>query len=74
MIKKIGENTIKFNLPPKIISGYSIVGPKEGLSPFAKYFDYILKNDDFNEKTYEKAERKMLEQAICGAIDKANLL
>ena len=74
MIKKVGENTVKFTVPPKIISGYSIVGPKEGLSPFAKYFDYILRNDDFNEKTYERAERKMLEQAICGAIDKANSL
>ena len=74
MIKKVGENTIKFTLPPKLISGYSIVGPKEGLSPFAKYFDYILKTDSFNEKTYEIAERKMLEQAICGATDKANLL
>lgn len=74
MIKKVGENTIKFTLPPKILSGYSIVGPKEGLSPLSSYFDYILKNDAFNEKTYEKAERKMLEQAISGAIDKANLL
>jgi len=74
MTKKIGENTIKFTLPPKIISGYAIVGPKEGESPFSKYFDYILKNDTFNEKTYEIAERKMMEQAICGAIDKANLL
>ena len=74
MIKKVGENTIKFTLPPKLISGYSIVGPKEGQSPLASYFDYILKNDAFNEKTYERAERKMLEQAISGAIDKANLL
>lgn len=74
MIKKVGENTIKFTLPPKIASGYSIVGPKEGLSPLSSYFDYVLKNDAFNEKTYEKAERKMLEQAISGAIDKANLL
>ncbi len=74
MIKKVGENTIKFTLPPKIASGYAIVGPKEGLSPLSSYFDYILKNDAFNEKTYEKAERKMLEQAISGAIDKANLL
>ena len=74
MIKKIGENTIKFTLPPKIIGSYSIVGPKEGLSPFATYFDYILKNDSFNEKSYELAERKMLEQAITGATDKANLL
>ena len=74
MIKKVGENTIKFTLPPKIIGSYSIVGPKEGLSPFSKYFDYILKNDSFNEKSYEIAERKMLEQAITGATDKANLL
>ena len=74
MIKKVGENTIKFTLPPKILSGYSIVGPKEGSSPFANYFDYVLKSDSFNEKTYELAERKMLEQAICGATDKANLL
>jgi len=74
MLKRIGEKTIKFTLPPKIISGYAIVGPKEGNSPISKYFDYILKNDAFNEATYEKAERKMLEQAICGATDKANLL
>ena len=62
MIKKVGENTIKFELPPKILSGYAIVGPKEGQSPVAKYFDYVLKNDNFNEKTYELAERKMLER------------
>lgn len=74
MIKKVGENTIRFILPPKWVSGYAIVGPKEGESPFYGYFDYVLKNDSFNEKTYEIAERKMLEQAICGAIDKANLL
>ncbi len=74
MIKKIGESTIKFGLPPRIIGSYSIVGPKEGCGPVGKYFDYILNNDKFNEKTYELAERKMLEQAVCGATDKANLL
>lgn len=74
MLKKVGEHTIKFTMPPKIINGYAIVGPKEGESPLAKYFDYILKNDTFNEKSYELAERKMLEQAIFGATDKANML
>ncbi len=74
MLNRVGERTIKFTTPPKLISGYAIVGPKEGLSPVSKYFDYILKNDLFNEKTYEIAERKMLEQAICGATDKANIL
>ena len=74
MLNRVGERTIKFTKTPKLISGYAIVGPKEGLSPVSKYFDYILKNDLFNEKTYEIAERKMLEQAICGATDKANIL
>lgn len=74
MSERIGDHTIKFSLPPKIIGGYAIVGPKEGASPLAKYFDYVLKYDSFNEKTYELAERKMLEQAISGALDKANIL
>ena len=74
MINRVGESTIKFINSPKIIGGYAIVGPKEGAGPISKYFDYILKNDTFNEKTYELAERKMLEQAICGATDKANLI
>ena len=74
MIKKVGEHTVKFELPPKILAGYSIVGPKEGHSPLSRYFDYILSTDSFNEETYEMAERKMLEQAISGAIDKANLI
>jgi len=74
MLKKVGEHTIKFARSPRIASSYAIVGPKEGLSPFAKYFDYVLKNDSFNEKSYEIAERKMLEQSITGATEKAGLL
>ena len=32
-LKKIGNQTIKLNSNPKIISTYSIVGPKEGQGP-----------------------------------------
>ena len=32
-----------------------------------------MKNDFFGEKTFEKAERKMIENAITGAIQKAKL-
>lgn len=65
------KQTIYFSNKPVIQSGYSIVGPKEATSLFANYFDYKLKNDLFGEKTYEKAERKILEQAILGAVEKA---
>lgn len=71
MSKTEKNQTIFFKKKPRIISGYSIVGPKEGKGPFGKMFDYIMNDDFFCEKTHEKGERKMLEHAIFGAADKA---
>lgn len=65
--------TIILKKQPKIISSYAIVGPKEGQGNFCRYFDYVMKNDCFGEKTFEKAERKMMETAITGVIEKAHL-
>ncbi len=73
MQKERKFQTIKFNKKPRIIGNYSIVGPKEGEGPFGNMFDYVMKDDFFGEKTYEKAERKMLEHAIFGATDKAHI-
>ena len=67
------EQTIILKNQPKIIGSYTIVGPKEGQGNFGPYFDYVMKNDYFGENTYEKAERKMLETAIMGAIDKSKI-
>lgn len=71
--KRIGKQTLIFKNKPKIIGNYAIVGKKEGEGPFGKYFDYILENDLFGEKTYEIAERKVLEHAIFNCIDKAKI-
>ncbi len=67
------KQTIFFKNKPKIIGNYALVGKKEGDGPFGPYFDHVLKNDLFGEKSYEKAERKMLQTAIYGAIEKAKL-
>lgn len=67
------EQTIKLKRQPRIIGSYSIVGPKEGNGNFGPYFDYVMKNDCFGEDTFEKAERKMLENAVTGVIQKAKL-
>ncbi|MDE6583301.1 MAG: stage V sporulation protein AD, partial [Clostridia bacterium] len=67
------EQTIILKKQPRIIGSYSIVGPKEGKGNFGRYFDYVMKDDSFGEDTYEKAERKMLESAITGVIEKAKL-
>lgn len=71
--ERIGNQTVIFKNKPKIIGFYSIVGEKEGNGPFKEYFDHILKNDLFGEKTFERAERKILETAIFNAIEKAKL-
>lgn len=73
MGKRMGKQTICFHNAPKIIGNYSIVGQKEGNGNFKDYFDYIVKNDLFGEKTFENAERKMLEHAVWNAMDKAGL-
>lgn len=73
MKKEEIRQTIFFKNKPRIISNYAIVGEKEGNGPFNEYFDHVLKDDLFGEKSYEKAEKKMLETAIYGAIDKIKL-
>lgn len=73
MGKKLGKQTIVFESPAKIVGNYSIVGEKEGNGSFGEFYDYILKDDTFGEKTYECAERKMIEFAISGALDVAGV-
>jgi stage V sporulation protein AD len=70
MGKRKGKQTIFYDNKVSMISGYSVVGEKEGCGNFKQYFDYILKDDTFGEKSYEKAERKILEFAIENALKK----
>ena len=67
------SQTIVFKNKPVIIGSYSIVGPKEGKGNFGPYFNYVMKDDRFGENSYEKAEKKMLESAIVGAIEDAKI-
>lgn len=71
--KKIGQQTVWFQNPPVILSTATIVGPKEGQGPLAKTFDKIVKNNYYGEQTWEKAERRMLLEAMQMAIERAGL-
>lgn len=68
---KVGKQTLVFNNRPKIISACSIVGVKEGQGPMSTWFDRILEDDTFGEKTWEKSESKMLKEAIVTALNKS---
>ena len=54
MGKHVGTQTVVFDRPPVIVSGASVVGPKEGQGPLASYFDEIWKDEMDGEKSWEK--------------------
>ncbi len=68
--KKIGKQTIKLSSPVTISSTYSIVGNKEGEGPLGKYFDLILEDEYWGEKTWEKTEAKIVKECVAGCLGK----
>lgn len=71
--KKRGKRTVEFMSPSYIVSSASIAGKAEGEGPLNASFDIVLDDDAWGEKTWEKAECKMFEQAVRLAVDKTNL-
>jgi len=72
-LRRMGNQTVVFANPPVILSSYSVVGPKEGQGPLGKTFSKVWKDRLNDEKSWELAERKMLEEALQGAIDQAGI-
>ena len=72
-LKRRGTQTIELSHPPKIISTYSVVGPKEGQGPLKTYFDEVLNDDTCGKDSYEKAESDMMFNAIKESIKRAGL-
>ncbi|MDK2881951.1 MAG: stage sporulation protein [Bacillota bacterium] len=71
--KKVGRQTFMFSRPLPIISTGTVVGKKEGEGPLGEYFDQVVTDPLFGEKSWEKAESKMVRTAIQLAMQKSNL-
>ena len=69
--KKIGKQTVKFQKRPFIIGSAAVGGKKEGQGPLSRCFDLVLDDDMYGEKTWEKAESKMLKEAMLIALRKS---
>jgi len=61
-MKRLGSQTVKFDNPITILQTASIVGPKEAKGPMAQYFDKCLEDEFWEEKTWEKAEAKIVKE------------
>ncbi|TLS53701.1 stage V sporulation protein AD [Paenibacillus antri] len=70
---KRGKQTWRFEEPPVILSRAAVVGPVEGEGPLGADFDIVHDDLFIGEKSWEKAERKLLEEASLLAVQKAGV-
>lgn len=68
-----GHQTWTFDKRPVIQSTATIVGPTEGEGPLANDFDIVHADSMLQQKSWEQAERMMLEEATKLAIENAKL-
>ena len=73
MARRIGLQTSELMSKPRIISTYTIVGPKEGEGPLKDYFDEILADDICGCKTFEAAETQLQIDAVKEVLKRAQL-
>ena len=65
------KQTVLFKNKPYVLGAYSLGGEKEGNGPFREWFDDCLRDDMYDESTWEKAESKMLKTAMREAMRRA---
>lgn len=64
---------MRFYNTPRIIGRMSVVGEKESKGPVGKYFHLCESDDKMGEKTFERAEIRMFDSAVRGAVRNAKL-
>jgi len=71
-VARMGGQTVNMLDPPGIISAATIVGKKEAEGPLGEYFDKVMPDSLWGEKSREKAECKMFQEAAIMAMANAN--
>lgn len=66
-----GHQSWVFNSKPVIIASSAVGGPFESRGPLAASFDILHSDMYLGQNSFEKAEKKLLEQACAIAIEKA---
>ncbi len=73
IIKKVGKQSYILSNPITIKETASIVGPKEKDGPLHQFFDKCLEDEFWGEKTWEKAESKIVKETVNMAIAKSGI-
>ncbi|MBR6579952.1 MAG: stage V sporulation protein AD [Ruminococcus sp.] len=73
MPQNLARGVFLFDTPPKIESFAAVVGEKEGSGPMGDFFDKVVTDSHFGQKTWEQAESRFQLEAVSLAVRKANL-
>ncbi len=68
-MRRVGS-TIIFENTPAVISSAAVGGKKEGEGPLKHKFDVLMPDSKCDEKTWEKAESRMIQQCVHTALQK----
>ncbi|WP_124728006.1 stage V sporulation protein AD [Staphylospora marina] len=72
-LKRVGKHTWTFSESLRILSSSAVAGPMEGQGLLKDSYDKVYDDLYCGEDTWEKAERKMMEDAVNIAVRKAEL-
>ena len=73
MKKRLGKQTVRFENVISITGCAAVAGQKEGEGPLRPYYDVIMEDAEWGEKTWEKTESKMQKTAVVRAVEKAEV-
>ncbi|PTM59893.1 stage V sporulation protein AD [Desmospora activa] len=71
--KRVGKHTWSYSGQVRILAGAAVAGPKEGEGQLKGKFDHTYPDLYAEQDSWEKAERKMMEDAVNKAVEKAGL-
>ena len=72
MSKKAGRQSVLLDPAPYLTSTAAVAGPMEGRGPLGAGFDLVYRDLRAGEKSFEAAERKMLQEACSRALEKGS--
>lgn len=71
--KRLGYNTVRFEIAPFIAGAAAAAGPMEAQGPLGHEFDQTYEDLMVGQKSFEKAERQIMEDACKLALKKAKV-
>ena len=72
-MRRIARAVFTFDNPPVIAGCAAAVGKKEGEGPLGNCFDRVFEDNLLGEETWEKAESRLVTEAVSACLEKTSL-